>query len=235
MSTAVRTLDARLIAPLFSLEEAQSAADEWGLNCGPAAVAAVCRLALYDLRPHLGDFEQKGYTNPTLMWRILNSIGATWKRPSLNQMSSENQGMLAWPSYGLARVQWEGPWTAPGVPMRVRYRHTHWVGVDSTIEGEEINIFDVNCMCVGGWVPFSEWLGSVVPWLLRQCEPKANGRWHLTHVEHLAKLAEEKRAVMYANFGRPIPAVVMMNMQSVLVLRMIRSGVFEYKAKSHIG
>ena len=54
-------------------------------------------------------------------------------------------------------------------------------------------------------------------------------------VEHLAKLAEEKRAVMCANFGRPVPAVVMMNMQAVLVVRMIRSGVFEYKAKSHIG
>jgi hypothetical protein len=64
--------------------------------------------------------------------------------------------------------------------MRARYRHTHWVA-SCTIEGEEQNIFDVNCMCIGGWVPLSEWADSLVPWLLKQCEPKASGRWHITH------------------------------------------------------
>ena len=57
----------------FSFEEAQRAGDEWGLNCGPAAIATMTRLSLDELRPHLGDFEQKHYTNPTLMWSILNS------------------------------------------------------------------------------------------------------------------------------------------------------------------
>src|SRR5260370_10915501 len=69
----------------------------------------------------------------------------------------------------------------------VRYRHTHWVaaishGSDWTAPGwEEPSIFDVNCLCVGGWVPLSEWSESVVPWLLKECEQKANGLWHLTH------------------------------------------------------
>jgi hypothetical protein len=31
-------------------------------NCGPGAIAAICGLTLDDLRPHLGDFEQKRYT-----------------------------------------------------------------------------------------------------------------------------------------------------------------------------
>ena len=84
------------------------------------------------------------------------------------------------PAFGLCRVQWEGPWTAPGVPIRVRYRHTHWVAVD-TLDGE-VWIFDVNCMCVGGWVQLAEWRDSVVTWLLKECEPQADGKWHLTHV-----------------------------------------------------
>lgn len=159
----------------FSLDDAMRAGDEWGLNCGPAAIAAVCGLTLAELRPHLGDFESKRYTNPTLMWEILRSVGAnfTYALPSVRP------GL--WPHFGLARVQWEGPWTAPGVPMRVRYRHTHWVGCCAE-EGSDHNIFDVNCMCVGVWVPFTEWSTQVVPWLLRQVEPKADGGWHLTHV-----------------------------------------------------
>jgi hypothetical protein len=167
----------------FTLEDARRAGDEWGLNCGPAAVAAITGLTLEQVRPHLGDFEAKRYTNPTLMWDILRSIGVRW-RCGAAQQSSENQGMLAWPEYGLCRVQWEGPWTAPGVPMRARYRHTHWVGSMRT-GGEEQRVFDVNCMCVGGWVSISEWSASVVPWLLGECEPKASGKWHLTHAVHI--------------------------------------------------
>ena len=174
----IRT-DARLITARFTLDDAQRAGDDWGFNCGPAAIAMVAGMTLDELRLHLMDFEAKGYTNPTLMWQILRGLGIRF-HCGVAQRSSENQGMLAWPSFGLARVQWEGPWTKPGVPMRVRYRHTHWVG-SMAIEGEEQNIFDVNCMCVGGWVPLSEWAESAVPWILKQCEPKADGKWHLTH------------------------------------------------------
>src|ERR1017187_9653230 len=101
-------LDNRLVAPHFTLEDAERAGDEWGLNCGPAAIAVMNRLSLEELRPHLGDFEQKRYTNPTLMWSILKSIGASWKL---------RKDGHKWPKYGLVRVQWEGPWTAPGVPI----------------------------------------------------------------------------------------------------------------------
>ena len=176
----------------FTIDQAQAASDEWGFNCGPAAVAAVCGLTLDQVRPMLGDFEKKGYTNPTLMWEILRNIGRPWLN-TLQQCSSEHQGCLAFPQYGLARVQWEGPWTAPGCPMRVRYRHTHWVGAISSTKDltepgwEEPLIFDVNCMCVGGWVPLSEWADSVVPWLLGECQPKANGKWHLTHVVEIER------------------------------------------------
>ena len=161
----------------FSLEDAQRAADTWGANCGPGALAAVLDKTLDHVRPHLGDFERKRYTNPTLMWSALRSLGVRWKLT------------YEWPRNGLIRVQWEGPWTAPGVPMKARYRHTHWIGCRSTLgePGGKVLIFDINCICVGGWVPYQEWEGQVVPWLLRQCEPKANGRWTTTHRVELMK------------------------------------------------
>jgi hypothetical protein len=160
----------------FSVDDAEEAADAWGFNCGPAAICAVLELTPSELRPSIGDFESKGYTNPTLMFDILSRVAGG----RVVNASRLNPAATPWPQYGLARVQWEGPWTTPGVPMRVRYRHTHWVGVWNGREsGTEI--FDVNCTCVGGWVPLCEWRDSVVPWLLKEAVPKANGRWHLTH------------------------------------------------------
>jgi DMSO/TMAO reductase YedYZ molybdopterin-dependent catalytic subunit len=44
-----------------------------------------------------------------------------------------------------------------------------------------VEIFDINAICVGGWMALEEWSGALVPWLLRECQPKANGAWHLTH------------------------------------------------------
>jgi hypothetical protein len=35
----------------FTLDEAQAAADTWGMNCGPGAIAAVLGLTLDELRP----------------------------------------------------------------------------------------------------------------------------------------------------------------------------------------
>lgn len=48
----------------FGVDEAQAASDEWGFNCGPAALCAVLGLTPAELRPHLGDFERKRYTKP---------------------------------------------------------------------------------------------------------------------------------------------------------------------------
>lgn len=57
-----------------------------------------------------------------------------------------------------------------------------YVLFDVLFERARFDIFDVNCMCVGGWVTLTEWSAQVVPWLLKECQPKANGKWHLTHI-----------------------------------------------------
>lgn len=155
-------------AAKFSLDDAQHAANTWGANCGPGAIAAVLDTTLEKIRPYMGDFEKKHYTNPALMYQILRSLGVTWQSPA-----------TPWPSNGLVRVQWEGPWTEPGQPWGARQRHTHWVASRDTDKG--LFIFDINCICVGGWVPVDEWTKQVVPWLLREVEPHASGKWHSTH------------------------------------------------------
>lgn len=161
--------------PLFSADDARRAFDTWGANCGPGAIAAMCHRTLDELRPLMGDFESRGYTNPSLMFEVLDRIDA---RYTVRRRGGDL--IVGFPLYGLSRIQWEGPWTRPGVPIAARYRHTHWVGA-ATI-GDRIGIFDINCLENGsGWVSLPDWEAEVVPYLLAACEPKADGRWHITH------------------------------------------------------
>jgi hypothetical protein len=165
--------------PRYTFAQAESAADEWGANCGPNALAVMTGRSLDEVHPHLPKFDERRYTNPSMMFAALKSLGIRYSCGASAQ-SSENQGMLAWPSFGLARIQWEGPWTKPGVPIAARYRHTHWVG--AMLYNGDQGVFDVNCLNNGsGWVLVDEWASVVVPWLLSHTEPKASGKWHITH------------------------------------------------------
>jgi hypothetical protein len=147
-----------------------------GLQMRPWRAPAVAGLTLEEVRPHMGDFERKHYTNPTLMFAalgILANVGIleSWeiRKPALD----------GWPRYGLARIQWEGPWTLPGVPLRARYRYTHWVGCQHG--RRSTGIFDINCINNGsGWVSLEDWRAIIVPHLTA-LYPRANGRWHVTH------------------------------------------------------
>jgi hypothetical protein len=134
-------------------------------------------MTLDAVRPHMGGFESKRYTNPTLMNDALRSIGRPWKKIG-----------AIWPNYGLVRVQWEGPWTNPGVPMRVRYRYTHWIGAETG--RSSIGIFDINCMNNGtGWCSLDDWSNIIVPCLVKQY-PRASGKWHLTHAIEIEMAAK---------------------------------------------
>jgi len=155
----------------FTVDEVNSCM--WGVNCGPGALAGVLDLTLDQVRPHMGDFEKKHYTNIKLMYSALQSLGKKYKK--LDKL---------YPYHGLVRIQWCGPWTEPKVDPRSRLRHTHWIGVHSSAV-DEVWIFDINCICVGGWVSQLEWELKVVPWLLPQVEPKASGDWYPTHILEL--------------------------------------------------
>lgn len=166
----------------FTGEAFALAEEEWGANCGPGALAAIMGLTLDEVRPHMGDFEEKRYTNPTMMFAALKSAGA---RYHCAFGVSPDAGAL-WPSRGLARIQWHGPWMAPEVSPRWRYRHTHWVAAEQDASGR-LEIFDINCLTNGsGWVDVVDWTQIWVPWLLRHVE-RASGRWHITHAIEVAR------------------------------------------------
>lgn len=167
------------VGPLaFTAEESDRAHDAWGANCGPVALAAVTGLTLPIVRRFLGDFERKGYTNPTLMFRALDHIRedrfiASWTRKREPE----------WPRYGLVRIQWHGSWMNEGVPIPARYRQTHWVGAhydERRHIDNRLAIFDVNAMHTGGWVPFPFWSQELVPMILKACVPHNDGHWSLT-------------------------------------------------------
>jgi len=163
-----------MIKPVrFSLDDAQSTAG--GLfNCGPAALCAVADLLPDEAVSHLHGFVQKGYTNPSMMQQALAELGIKFERV----YECMGRGVAlnpVYPKFGLVRIQWAGPWTEPGVPVAARYRHTHWIAAN-----EEMR-FDINAMCVGGWLPRVEWETQLVPWLLKQCQPEASGVWWPTH------------------------------------------------------
>lgn len=161
----------------FTMDDAERAHEEWGANCGPGACAAIMDMHLEVVRPFFeaAGFGAKRYTNPTMMNDVLRAIGRPWRKIGAH-----------WPDWGLVRIQWEGPWTEPGVPMRARYRFTHWVGLARG--KKDWGVFDINCMSNGtGWVSFNDWRDQLVPWLLERVAPRNNGKWHVTHALEVAR------------------------------------------------
>lgn len=175
------------LAPVFTADQAQDAFERWGMNCGPAALAAVCGLPPDTVREYLLGFDQKRYTNPTMMIGALTAMRAAGaiRQYDIRVCGIQNRVRDGWPRFGLARVQWEGPWLADGVPIRARYRQTHWVGAKAIQVLKEgapaVFIFDVNAMQVGGVVNLPTWTERIVPWLTKNYVPRADGGWHLTH------------------------------------------------------
>jgi hypothetical protein len=169
-----------VIPPRFTLADLERASADWGCNCGPAALAAICGLTLDEARAHLQGFDDKRYTNPTMMFAALNSVGRPWQRVRTSELSGAAAHM---PWLGLCRIQWQGPWTATGANPRWAYRHTHWIGAAKRKTDGGIGVFDVNCVHEApgsGWVSLQDWTNTIAPHLTRDI-PRATGGWHITH------------------------------------------------------
>lgn len=171
--------------PRFTAADLDRASEAWGCNCGPSSVAAICSLTLDEVRPHFdrAGFPGKYYTNPTMMFCVLGLIGKPWKE--LRRASATEQ---MWPRWGLCRIQWEGPWTQPGVPIKARYRQTHWIGAaraNTTMRA--IGVWDCNAMGNGtGWCALEDWTRVLVPHILESV-PRSSGGWHITHAIEVAR------------------------------------------------
>lgn len=178
MNPRALELPIRLNAPLrFTEADALAANAAWGFNCGPAALCAVLSLTPEELRPHMLDFGVRRYTNPTLMNDVLDRLGMGHKY--VFRSDADPGRLFALPKYGVVRIQFNGPWMKPGVPVAARYQHTHWIGCRHTSTRAEV--FDINALDRGGWVCLTEWTNHVVPEIVAACEPKSDGHWWPTH------------------------------------------------------
>lgn len=169
-----------MIRMRFTLADVERAHNEWGCNCGPAALAAITGLTLDEVRPLMGNFEGNGYTNPTLMFSALNRVGLPWQRI---RTSAPSDAAAHMPWWGLCRVQWQGPWTHTDANPRWAYRHTHWIGAAKRETDDSIGVFDVNCVherAGSGWVSLRDWSTTIAPHLTKDI-PRATGGWHITH------------------------------------------------------
>lgn len=160
----------------FTEEDSQRAYNEWGANCGPNALAFALGVSLDDVRGKIPGFDEKRFTNPTMMRCALSNSGANFTAAS-GDLAAEM--FSPWPALSLVRIQWTGPWTAPGANPKWAYRQTHWI---VAWKDEVPAVFDVN----GGIMDFEVWKSEVVPVLTAQT-PRATGGWFPTHVWRISK------------------------------------------------
>lgn len=177
-----------MTAPRFSLVDLDRALLSWPVSCGPAAFAVICGLTLDEAHVHFPGF--RGWCNPTQMRDALVSAqqqhDIRWNVVTAN--AKRESARPDWPSYGLACIQFDGPWMASEVPVRVRYRYTHWVGVQTLSEralasGErDLAIWDINAFaqCGSGWLEDRIWRAAIVPLITADIK-RASGGWHVTH------------------------------------------------------
>lgn len=163
----------------FTEQEARKAADEWGCNCGPTSLAFILQVPLERVRHAIPGFEEKRYTSPTRMKAALANLGRTVTAYSHAGEGHPVVGTMFGRAPSLTRVQWTGPWTAPGANPKWAYRQTHWI-VSYAVEGQAPMVFD----CNGGIRGFKSWESEIVP-LLTADTPRADGGWFPTHVWRL--------------------------------------------------
>jgi hypothetical protein len=160
----------------FDEHDAERAHTAWGCNCGPSALAACLGRTLDQIRPYMGEFEQRGYTNVTNMRESIARAGARIVR------SYEK-----WPpvGVGLVRIQWGGPWIIDGKPARWAARASHWVATYRSPQSY-LYVFDIN----GGLRDVDSWESEIVPLIVASIK-RADGKWSISHSWGIEPAKEE--------------------------------------------
>jgi hypothetical protein len=162
----------------FTEQEMTAASQEWGCNCGPSALAFALQKPLNAARHAIPGFDQKRYTSPMMMKAALAFLDREFvavKAP--HRVPQDVEPVFAGPM-SLVRVQWTGPWTAPGANPKWAYRQTHWIA--AWAERGVPLVFD----CNGGIRGFTSWESEIVPLILK-LYPRADGGWFFTNVWRL--------------------------------------------------
>lgn len=164
----------------FTQAEMESASDEWGCNCGPSALAFALGVKPDRVRWSIPDFDSKRYTSPTMMRQALKNVEQAFSAIEAPRDPAELTRFLDH-RIALVRIQWTGPWTAPGQNPKWAYRITHWIAAWLKNPGRFPYVFD----CNGGMRDFASWEQLIVPALTSQIK-RADGGYFPTHVWRLA-------------------------------------------------
>lgn len=197
----------------FTEADIERAAEEWGCNCGPSALAFAAQTTLSAVRGMIPEFEKRGYTSPTMMKKGIENLGFGFNLIDCPQ-NADALGHVLSGGIALVRIQWTGPWTRPGANPRWAYKYTHWlcgwianvplifrekddnepVDIDPGLERtEKERVGDVVISrktavvfdINGGMMSLAQWSAEIVPILTGQYK-RADGGWYPTHVWQLS-------------------------------------------------
>lgn len=163
----------------FTGEDIAAAAKAWRCTCGPVAIACVLDLTLDEVRPFLGS-DYKGWMSPTQMVGALRRAGVSIRehdRTRLYRPHGPRQwGCPVLATYGITRIQFDGPWLKPGAPPAAAYHYTHWVASSTNAPDGCADAHDNNW----GWMSFGGFFANMSE--LAKEIPRASGEWWPTHM-----------------------------------------------------
>lgn len=138
--------------PVFDAARMRLARDLTGANCGPGALAAALGEDPADVARRIPRFLEKGYTTEVMMARCLAGYGVRFEWDWVMGAAP-----TPWPDRALVRMCFGGG------DLMGRLRRSHWVLTRPGPDGQEV--FDVNALGEGGWVPKRGWDDSLAPWI----------------------------------------------------------------------
>lgn len=158
----------------FTPWDLEQAHEDWGCNCGPAALAACLGMTLDDVWCHLGRFCQLHYMNRDMMFQAVRQHGF---RATVDLVADQD-GVDRYPTHGLCLVQFGGPWVDDPKLAKWGTTQTHWIA--SKIDAGVNWIFDVN---YARWVEWQTWHEELIPRLVRRDKYRDGTYWLSTSWE----------------------------------------------------
>lgn len=165
------SLGAERPALTFSDTQDLGAGNDLSRNHGPAALAAMTGKQAAEAAFNLPRFNDYGLTTEVMMGLGLYQMDRRfdWREYQGEEMTD------VWPELGIVRIGFEGPWSLDGDKIATLKR-SHWIATARRPDGKQ-EVFDVNALGSGGWVPQDEWNYDIVPKVAKKYDTSGNSNW----------------------------------------------------------
>lgn len=172
------------VLPYTLLESAQAHA-EWNAMCGHHSIAAAVGVGLDAIRD--AGVPLKGWMSPTMITRTLEALHVQFTQRHLSPARSP-ANVLSAPSPQILRMQFEGSWMRPGVPVGAQYQRTHYIALFGPPEQPALIMDPLLNAC--GIHAVDDWLAKArTPDYLAESSFKGTTGWHFTHTWRLGASA----------------------------------------------